>query len=477
MQCLNLISIDISDLLNRLTKFDFGHVLHKESTPVLGIASMPAEWGNISDWGMQDVNSEGHSVRIGPDRSQYLAYLREAVAANASHAVDMELESDRRRMNARNHPIQHQRPPPDHGPTIRSPRRKIPIPVCNMIGRYMGTGGEQQMLPDGGNPAYIFQPPVETIPCKKPTSAPCKRRHTGKSTCPNHIPAQPLPDEGEISDSPQPRRRRRRAGAGQGEHITRAALPRVESGGGIHYNGVRDSPPLGSEWPIDVDMYYGLFPVAFLPQHPLLVYRCHRAPILQVHGHTANTYQICPYPSICVEVPVGFTGEAFKKHLARVFYDAGCEQPMAADPDDAQMFNQGLAVPSTLFAKILLVAGITHVYVQDFGMKLYLGAAGLSIIASLPDVPSPYTGIDIGRMHRFHDNLVLFGLPVNSSGVYRDVVNRMDWKVYAMVPFAQCGLKEGNYIYGYWFHVGFILVSSWFSKMNHSPNQTDDFLK
>ena len=104
-------------------------------------------------------------------------------------------------------------------------------------------------------------------------------------------------------------------------------------------------PPQIETWPPDVDMFFALFPTTFLPQHPLIVYKCYQSPLFDVYPGVPKTLQLCPRPSIRVKLPNNADVNTFKKHIERKFYEAGCEQTVEKEDNSQVMFERVLAVP------------------------------------------------------------------------------------------------------------------------------------
>ena len=147
-------------------------------------------------------------------------------------------------------------------------------------------------------------------------------------------------------------------------------------------------------------------PTRNLPQHALLVYNCHRFPVLKVRANLLSLLYLCARPSISIIVPPGADPERLKHALADWFYACGCEQPSVSNPGDVQAFRQSLAVHSVAFVRILVGAGFLRTFFQDFGMKWMLDN-GLQTLRGLPDLHSPHNACDLGRMIR-DDHFVFF---------------------------------------------------------------------
>lgn len=127
---------------------------------------------------MLDLNRELALIdtELGP--IQQMEHM--GTSAMPARSADADLDADRSRLRKRQ-------------PTL-------PLDVCGVVGRYMGTGGEHQMLPEGGNPAYVFEGHMQ---------GPARKRLRFKQPDPlgdaNVGPPLPAPDPpAEVPEPPKP---------------------------------------------------------------------------------------------------------------------------------------------------------------------------------------------------------------------------------------------------------------------------------
>ena len=208
-------------------------------------------------------------------------------------------------------------------------------------------------------------------------------------------------------------------------------------------------------------MYVVEMAVENIPTHPWLSFRMLPWPVMMTHPGVAATrlVQLCPYPSISLRVPIGVTDIDFKRGLADLFYDEGCEQPVASTvgvngKPIRSSFIHSVNVNSLEFVRTLLAGGHHSVILQDFGMKRYMTPTSFESIlgGEVQDIASPLTAIDVGKMKRDQNHIYLFGLPVSNSGMYVDRAQYLRWRVYPLCPMLQQspvdGAVDDNYIFG-----------------------------